>query len=167
MSSNPQHVVDTEDAAELNLGDDFRNETCLSNAEVAVILEKQKSDYETQEKQLTNVFQKTYSYAQRFSGTKDPVANQASVTELREYVANSSSIVHKVALMSLVFQREEDSGMVEYRLEEFEIACLSNLNPEEVEEAVALIPSLQKRFAEDEIEEILGIVSRTAARMFG
>ncbi|CEG47664.1 dna-directed rna polymerase ii subunit rpb4-like [Plasmopara halstedii] len=155
MSSNPQHVVDTEDAAELNLGDDFRNETCLSNAEVAVILEKQKSDYETQEKQLTNVFRKTYSYVQRFSGTKDPVMNQASVTELRE------------ALMSLVFQREEDSGTIEYRLEEFEIACLSNLSPEEVEEAVALIPSLQKRFAEDEIEEILGIVSRTAARMFG
>lgn len=53
MSSNPQHVVDTEDAAELNLGDDFRHETCLSNAEVAVILEKQKSDYDSQEKQLT------------------------------------------------------------------------------------------------------------------
>ncbi|KAF1777163.1 P-loop containing nucleoside triphosphate hydrolase [Phytophthora cactorum] len=148
MSANPQHVVDTEDAAELNLGDDFRNETCLSNAEVAVILEKQKSDYETQEKQLTNVFQKTYSYVQRFSGTKDPVANQASVTELRE------------ALMSLAFQREADGDTVEYRLEEFEIACLSNLNPEEVEEAVALIPSLHKRFAEDEIEEILGIVSQ-------
>ncbi|GAB9472474.1 hypothetical protein Gpo141_00009652, partial [Globisporangium polare] len=32
MSANPQHVVDTEDAAELNLGDDFRSETCLSNA---------------------------------------------------------------------------------------------------------------------------------------
>ena len=71
------------------------------------------------------------------------------------------------ALMSLAFQREEDGETVEYRLEEFEIACLSNLNPEEVEEAVALIPSLHKRFAEDEIEEILGIVSRTAARMFG
>ncbi|KAJ0408118.1 hypothetical protein P43SY_002088 [Pythium insidiosum] len=159
MSSNPQHVVDTEDAAELNLGDDFRHETCLSNAEVAVILEKQKSDYETQEKQLTGVFQKTYSYVQRFSGTKDPVANQASVTELRE------------ALMSLAFSREEDGQKTEVRLEEFEIACLSNLNPEEVEEAeveeaVALIPSLQKRFAEDEIEEILGIVSRTAARMY-
>ncbi|RLN72039.1 hypothetical protein BBJ28_00006738 [Nothophytophthora sp. Chile5] len=153
MSANPQHVVDTEDAAELNLGDDFRSETCLSNAEVAVILDKQKTDYETQEKQLTR--SKTYSYVQRFSGTKDPVANQASVTELRE------------ALMSLLFQREENGEKVEYRLEEFEISCLSNLNPEEVEEAVALIPSLHKRFAEDEIEEILGIVSRTAARMFG
>jgi DNA-directed RNA polymerase II subunit RPB4 len=66
--------------------------------------------------------------------------------------------------MSLTFPRDDGS---EVRLEEFEIACLSNLNPEEVEESVALIPSLQKRFAEDEIEEILGIVSRTAARMYG
>jgi DNA-directed RNA polymerase II subunit RPB4 len=69
--------------------------------------------------------------------------------------------------MSLVFQREEEGEIVEHRLEEFEIASLSNLNPEEVEEAVTLIPSLHKRFAEDEIEEILAIVSRTAARMFG
>ena len=53
MASNSKHVVDTEDAAELNLGEDFRDETCLSNAEVAVILEKQKQDYENQEKQLT------------------------------------------------------------------------------------------------------------------
>lgn len=30
------------------------------------------------------MFQKTHAYVQRFSGTKDPVANQASVTELRE-----------------------------------------------------------------------------------
>lgn len=69
--------------------------------------------------------------------------------------------------MSLAFQREDNGRVVEVRLEEFEIACLSNLNPEEVEESVALIPSLQKRFGEDEIEEILGIVSRTAARMYG
>lgn len=45
--------VETEDAAELNLGSDFQTDTCLSNAEVAVILEKQKSDYETQERGLT------------------------------------------------------------------------------------------------------------------
>lgn len=77
------------------------------------------------------------------------------------------SVIRARALMSLAFLREMEGQVTEYRLEEFEIACLSNLNPEEVEEAVALIPSLQKRFAEDEIEEILGIVSRTAARMFG
>ncbi|OQR94079.1 hypothetical protein ACHHYP_01849 [Achlya hypogyna] len=150
------HAIDTEDAAELILGEDFQGETCLSNAEVAVILEKQKSDYESQEKTLTNVFQKTYSYVQRFSGTKDPVSNQASVTELRE------------ALITYEFSREhpdDPSQTVEIRLEEFEIACLSNLNPEEPEEAMALIPSLQKRFTEEDIEEILSIIARTTARM--
>ncbi|OQR90938.1 hypothetical protein THRCLA_09145 [Thraustotheca clavata] len=149
-------TFDTEDAAELILGQDFQTETCLSNAEVAVILEKQKSDYESQEKTLTSVFQKTYSYVQRFSGTKDPVSNQASVTELRE------------ALITYEFTREapdDPSKTIEIRLEEFEIACLSNLNPEEPEEAMALIPSLQKRFTEDDIEEILSIIARTTARM--
>ncbi|RHY86739.1 hypothetical protein DYB37_005120 [Aphanomyces astaci] len=149
--------MDTEDAAELNLGEDFQQETCLSNAEVAVILEKQKSDYESSEKPLTSVFQKTYSYVQRFSGTKDPVANQASVTELRE------------ALITYEFTREspdDPTQAVEVRLEEFEIACLSNLNPEESEEAMALIPSMNKKFSEDDIEEILQIIARTTARMY-
>ncbi|KAF0695244.1 Aste57867_13936 [Aphanomyces stellatus] len=152
-----QHAMDTEDAAELILGEDFQTETCLSNAEVAVILEKQKSDYESSEKPLTAVFQKTYSYVQRFSGTKDPVANQASVTELRE------------ALITYEFTREnpdDPQQAIEVRLEEFEIACLSNLNPEEPEEAMALIPSLNKRFAEEDIEEILSIIARTTARMY-
>jgi DNA-directed RNA polymerase II subunit RPB4 len=150
------HVIDTEDAAELLLGEDFTGETCLSNAEVAVILEKQKADYENQEKPLTSVFQKTYSYVQRFSGTKDPVANQASVTELRE------------ALISYEFNREDPndpSNPIDVRLEEFEIACLSNLNPEDPEEAMTLIPSLQKRFNDEDIVEILSIIARTTARM--
>ena len=68
--------------------------------------------------------------------------------------------------MSLSFTHEIEGRPVEVRLEEFEIACLSNLNPEDPEEAIALIPSLQTRFREDEIEEILSIVSRTTARMF-
>lgn len=68
--------------------------------------------------------------------------------------------------MALSFKREVDGNPTELRLEEFEIACVSNLNPEEVEEASALIPSLQNRFEEAEIEEILAIVSRTTARMF-
>lgn len=89
----------------------------------------------------------------RFTGTKDPVANQAAVVDLRE------------ALMDVAFQHEENGQQVKHRLEEFEIACLSNLNPEEVEEAVALVPSLQKHFTDSEIEEIMGIISRTTAHM--
>ena len=86
MNSHAHLGVETEDAAELNLGDDFRDETCLSNAEVAIILEKQKQDYEDQEKPLTSVFQKTFAYVQRFNDSKNRIESQASVTELREYV---------------------------------------------------------------------------------
>lgn len=41
------------DAAELKLGDDFTDDTCLSNAEVAVILDKQKVNYVEQKKTFT------------------------------------------------------------------------------------------------------------------
>ena len=67
--------------------------------------------------------------------------------------------------MTLTFARATEGKESELGLEEFEIAIISNLNPEEVEEATALIPSLA-RFTESEIEEMLAIVARTSARMF-
>ena len=74
---------------------------------------------------------------------------------------------NKRALSSLKFDRETpDGSQIQIALHEYEIAALSNLNPEEVEEATALIPSLQTKFREDEIAEILTVVSRTTARMF-
>ncbi|KAG7402165.1 RNA polymerase B [Phytophthora boehmeriae] len=154
MSFFSRPLMESKDAAELNLGDEFSDDACLSNAEVAVILEKQKANYEEQRKLFTSVFKKTHAYVMRFTGTKDPVANQASIMELRE------------ALMEVAFQHEENGQSVEHRLEEFEIACLSNLNPEEVEEAVALIPCLSKHLTDVEIEEVMAIISRTTARMF-
>ncbi|KAG7393666.1 hypothetical protein PHYPSEUDO_004429 [Phytophthora pseudosyringae] len=81
-------------AQTLNLGDDLSNDICLSNAEVAVVLDKQKVNYVEQKKTFTSVFKKTQSYVMRFTGTKDPVANQASVLELRE------------ALQSLSFEQD-------------------------------------------------------------
>ncbi|KAL3666588.1 hypothetical protein V7S43_008215 [Phytophthora oleae] len=49
----PYPFMELNDAAELNLGDDFNDDVCLSNAEVAVILDKQKTDYVEQKKPLT------------------------------------------------------------------------------------------------------------------
>lgn len=45
--------MESKDAAELNLGEDFSQDACLSNAEVAVILERQKADYNAQGKEFT------------------------------------------------------------------------------------------------------------------
>ncbi|POM68653.1 RNA polymerase II [Phytophthora palmivora] len=147
MASSLHPMMESNDAAEMNLGDDFINDVCLSNAEVAVILDKQKVNYVEQNKDFTSVFKKTQSYVTRFTGMKDPVSNQASVVQLRE------------TLQSLSFEYDEEV----HRLEEFEIACLTNLTPEEVEEAVALVPSLPKHFTDHEIEEILALVSRMTA----
>ncbi|KAG6609764.1 RNA polymerase II [Phytophthora cinnamomi] len=149
MAFSSRPVMDSKDAAALNLGDDFEDDVCLSNAEVAIILEKQKANYLEQKKTFTSAFKKTESYVLRFTGTSDPVVNQASVIELRE------------ALQSIWFEHDEEV----HRLEEFEIACLSNLNPEGVEEAVTLIPSLPKHFTDNEIEEILSLISRMTAKM--
>lgn len=66
------------------------------------------------------------------------------------------------ALQSLSFVHED--GL--HQLEEFEVACLSNLYPEDAEEAVTLIPSLPKHFTDSEIEEILSVISRLTASMF-
>ncbi|KAL3666587.1 hypothetical protein V7S43_008214 [Phytophthora oleae] len=97
-----------------------------------------------------SVFAKTHSYVLRYTGTKDPVSNQASVIELRE------------ALQSLSFAHDDGP----HQLEEFEVASLSNLYPDDAEEAVTLIPSLPKHLTDGEIEEILGVISRLTARMF-
>lgn len=50
------------------------------------------------------------------------------------------------------------------KLEEFEVAALCNIEPNDAEEAFTLIPSLAARFREDEIEEFLEIISNSASR---
>jgi DNA-directed RNA polymerase subunit F len=47
------------------------------------------------------------------------------------------------------------SLLTEKELEEFEIAALSNLCPETAEEAKSLIPSLAKRFDDEELQSVL------------
>ena len=69
------------------------------------------------------------------------------------------------ALEGISFERIEDGATTRVKLHQFEIASLSNLVPDNVEEATTLIPSLQSRFRESEIDEILTIVSSTTANM--
>ncbi|PFX27798.1 DNA-directed RNA polymerase II subunit RPB4 [Stylophora pistillata] len=41
------------------------------------------------------------------------------------------------------------------KLHKFELACLANLCPETAEEAKALIPSLEGRFDDDDLQQLL------------
>ncbi|ETK71534.1 hypothetical protein L915_21260 [Phytophthora nicotianae] len=145
MAFSFRPLMESNDAVELNSGEDFENNTCLSKAEVAIFLDKQKINYVEQKKMFASGSKKCKT---RFTGTKDPVANQAAVIELREYVTFNILIRSRLSM------------------EEFEIASLSNLYLEEVEEAVALIPSLSQHFTDHEIEEMLGVISLLMAQMF-
>lgn len=41
------------------------------------------------------------------------------------------------------------------RLHEFELACLNNLDIDDVDEAFVLVPTLRKKFSDDEMDKIL------------
>jgi DNA-directed RNA polymerase II subunit RPB4 len=148
MNALNDEILD-EDVTELRLGKDFDEATALSNAEVAIIMDQYQKHQREDNKEVGHVFDRTLKCAVRFSGTKDPVANIASVTELRS------------ALEKARFTVEAEGGVEEEAgLEQYEVVALANLAPESVEEAITLIPSLSSRFREEDVEEMLNILRR-------
>jgi len=124
------HFISTEDedAAELKLGPDFTESLCILNSEAAILLEFSQQTHESTESEteLSSVFLKTLVYVKRFSKYK----NKTAVKEVRSLLTKKG-------------------------LEEYEIASLSNLCPESCEEAKVLIPSLAKKFTDEELDSIL------------
>merc|ERR1712061_586124 len=125
---------DDEDVTNLKFPKEFEhNVETLFNVEVNMLLEARKKQNdasaeqgEGNEVELGEVFLKTPEYTQRFARFKNP----ETVKAVRETLQQKS--LHK-----------------------FESACLANLCPETAEEARALIPSLEGRFEDEELQEIL------------
>ncbi|KAL2096227.1 hypothetical protein ACEWY4_008375 [Coilia grayii] len=117
-----------EDASQLIFPKEFENAETLLNSEVHMLLEhrKQQNESAEDEQELSEVFMKTLNYTARFSRYKN-----------RETIAS---------VRSLLLQK---------KLHKFELACLANLCPEPAEEAKALIPSLEGRFEDEELQQIL------------
>uniref|UniRef100_A0A8C5N4B7 DNA-directed RNA polymerase II subunit RPB4 n=1 Tax=Leptobrachium leishanense TaxID=445787 RepID=A0A8C5N4B7_9ANUR len=107
---------------------EFDSAETLLNSEVRMLLEhrKQQNESAEEEQELSEVFMKTLNYTIRFSRFKN-----------RETIAS---------VRSLLLQK---------KLHRFELACLANLCPETADEAKALIPSLEGRFEEEELQQIL------------
>lgn len=93
-----------------------------------MLLEHRKTQNESaeDEQELSDIFMKTLNYTQRFSKFKN-----------RETIA---------AIRSLLMQK---------KLHKFELAALANLCPDGAEESKSLIPSLEGRFEDDELKQIL------------
>ncbi|XP_064384228.1 DNA-directed RNA polymerase II subunit Rpb4-like [Halichondria panicea] len=119
---------DDEDATELKFGKDFESADALLVSEVKMLLEHRKVQYETQEEDTdqSQVFLKTLEYTQRFSKYN----SKETIKAVRE-----------------TLQKQ--------KLHKFEIAALANLCPATAEEARTLLPSLEGRFDELELGEIL------------
>ena len=143
----------------------FNCEDVLSNAEVAIALseveELNHANSGGAGKGLSstddNVYELTRAYVTAFSGTRDPTFKKEEVRAL------------KLKLQEQAFVRfNEDEDMSEAEpavLEPFEIALLCDLRLQTVDEVQKLIPSIQKRFDEDEIQKMLDTIDSAAARM--
>ncbi|XP_071840294.1 DNA-directed RNA polymerase II subunit RPB4-like [Apostichopus japonicus] len=117
-----------EDATELKFPKEFENAETLLNSEVKMLLEhrKQQNESQEEEQELSEVFMKTLNYTERFSRFKN-----------RETIADVRALL-----------QQQD-------LHKFELASLANLCPESAEEAKALIPSLEAKFEDKDLQDIL------------
>ncbi|GFG28615.1 hypothetical protein Cfor_05660 [Coptotermes formosanus] len=93
-----------------------------------MLLEHRKAQNESaeEEQEFSEVFMKTLTYTNRFRKFK----NKETISSVR----------------NLLMQK---------KLHKFELASLANLCPETPEEAKALIPSLEGRFEDEELRQIL------------
>ena len=97
-------------------------------SEVHILLEHRKEQNESaeEEQEFSDVFLKTLAYTQRFAKFK----NMENIAAIRALLTNKK--FHK-----------------------FELAAIANLCPETPEEAKALLPSLEGRFDDEELGQLL------------
>ncbi|XP_014243345.1 DNA-directed RNA polymerase II 16 kDa polypeptide [Cimex lectularius] len=117
-----------EDAADLRFPKEFENAETLLISEVHMLLAHRKAQNESaeEEQEFSEVFHKTATYTERFRKFR----NKETIASVR----------------NLLTQK---------KLHKFELASLANLCPEMPEEAKALIPSLEGRFEDEELRQIL------------
>uniref|UniRef100_A0A1B6ME97 DNA-directed RNA polymerase II subunit RPB4 n=1 Tax=Graphocephala atropunctata TaxID=36148 RepID=A0A1B6ME97_9HEMI len=127
MAAGSFDLID-EDAADLQFPKEFENAETLLISEVHMLLEHRKAQNESaeEEQEFSDVFMKTLTYTDRFRKFKN-----------KEIIASVRNL------------------LTQKKLHKFELASIANLCPETPEEAKALIPSLEGRFEDEELRQIL------------
>jgi len=117
-----------EDAGDLVFPKEFENGETLLISEVFMLLDHRKTqnDDAEDEQELSEVFMKTLEYTRRFSKFKN-----------REMIASVRQLLQQ------------------NKFAKFEVAALANLMPENSEEGKSLIPSLETRFEDEDLQQIL------------
>ncbi|KAJ1955740.1 RNA polymerase B [Dipsacomyces acuminosporus] len=120
-----QGPTEDEDAGKLQLGEDFQDADCLLISEVRILLEAQYEN-KKEDKSITNVYEKTLEYVQKFSR----YTNRDTVKEVRALLKTSN-------------------------LEQFECAQLGNLCCNDFDEAKALVPSISSKIDDEVLDSLL------------
>eukprot|EP00669_Euglena_mutabilis_P003418 TRINITY_DN14377_c0_g1_i1.p2 TRINITY_DN14377_c0_g1~~TRINITY_DN14377_c0_g1_i1.p2 ORF type:complete len:164 (+),score=53.44 TRINITY_DN14377_c0_g1_i1:26-493(+) len=135
-----------EDARELQFGPGFEGSECLTLGEVFHMLDLREEvlarnrNPEAEANTLAAaVVSKTRAYCERFQ-------TPSTISRLKEL---------KGLLSRPVDSHHDDNGSK--ALHPFEVAAVINLQPDDAEEAKAIIPSLATRFTDDETEHFLKI----------
>lgn len=154
--TNNNNTSQIENVAELQFGSEFDDIHILSNAQVAVILQVSANSAVNRDEELNEVYRKTQKYVNRFNTMNNPEK------EHQELVAELDNLQDALT----TFRKETDDGNDELELHGSEVASLMNLvaTDTQVEEAIALIPSLS-RFPEAAIDEILDLIRSTMIRI--
>ncbi|CAH1723841.1 DNA-directed RNA polymerase II subunit Rpb4-like [Aphis gossypii] len=127
MAQHTNTAVD-EDAALLQFPKEFENAETLLISEVNMLLKFRKNQNESaeEEQEFSEVFNKTLTYTEQCSKFK----NKETIVAVRNLLASK-------------------------KLHKFELASIGNLCPQLADEAKSLIPSLEDRFDDDELQQIL------------
>lgn len=144
-----------ENAGELSFGAEFDDIQILSNAQVAVYLKASAKSAVNRDEELHQVYRKTQKYVERFNSMSNPEKDDKELIDELDNLQDALT----------TFRKETDDGE-EMALHPSEVAALMNLvaTDTQVEEAVALIPSLS-RFQEAAIDEILDSIRSTMIRI--
>ncbi|VDN82104.1 unnamed protein product [Brugia pahangi] len=128
MPGNQSDDTTDEDATELKFPKEFEQADTLLTSEVYLLLEHRRQQSEQKEEidEMSDVFVKTLNYTRRMARFK----NRETIRAVRTLLATKP--LHK-----------------------FEVAQIANLCPETSEEAKALIPSLENKMEDDELDEVL------------
>ncbi|GAA98764.1 uncharacterized protein L969DRAFT_49717 [Mixia osmundae IAM 14324] len=115
-------VEEGEDVAQLKLGKEFEKASCLMINEVKMLIDNQGEDAKrvSREPGQLNVTKKMWEYVERFSPGLEP----SDIARLR-------------------------SALLRESLADFEACSLANLRPKTVEEAKAILPSIQREAVRD------------------
>jgi len=140
-------MEDQQDSANLDFHQTWRNARCLNICEVENELRNPFIQTEASGSTKPHL-QMAYTHAKRFSKLRDPQVLQQLHSSLEDWEAPNGTTA----------PQQDDGDMPHTRLAAFELAQLVNLVPNDVDEAVSLIPSLE-RFSPVDLTVVLDIIT--------